>query len=286
MLRNCSIAIAVWIVLFLGYSFCLFQSDLPFEGALFGGALMSSLVGFGLAMLNGARHATRDRRALARFHRGERPRDGELAAVAGEIRPAFEPLYAPFSGRECVLYRYDIGPHRGGNQDVARDYAGFALARCAIHTPYGTFALGSFPVLNGFPEEHGDGDRAQEYVDATTFEEFSNVVTLAKVALELCRQPPPLRLDGCLGKAPESVRGGEAKEAIVASGAAVTAYGRYSSATNALVNGTKDKDYLRLHAGSTLPVAAGAISQSITGIVLIVVANVGMWLVLSKLASR
>ncbi len=285
MLRNCSIAIAVWIVLFLGYSFCLVQSDLPFEGALFGGALMASLVGFGLAMVNGARHATRDRRALARFHRGERPGDGEVAAVAGEIRPAFEPLHAPFSGRECVLYRYDIGPHRGGSHSMARDYAGFALARCAIHTPYGTFALGSFPVLNGFPEEQGDADRAQEYVDATAFEEFSDVRTLAKLALERCRQPPPLRLDAGLGKAPESVRGGEAKEAIVASGAAVTAYGRYSAAANALVSGTKDRGALRLYAGSPSPAAAGALSQLLTGIVLILVANAGLWIVLSKVAS-
>jgi hypothetical protein len=284
-MRNCSIAIVVWIVLFLGYSFCLSQSDLPFEGALFGGALMAFLVGFGLAMMKGALSATRDRRALERFRRGERPRDGEFAAVAGEIRPAFEPLHAPFSGRECVIYRYDVGPHRGGTASLARHYLGFAFARCAIHTPYGTFALGSFPLLNGFADEHGDADRAQEYVDATTFEELSDELTLAKLALELPHQPPPLRLDWCLGKAPESVRGGEAKEAIVASGATVTAYGRYSSATNALVSRTKKEGYLQLYAGSTLPMPASAISQWITGIVLIIVANVGMWLVLSKLAS-
>lgn len=284
--RNCLIAIVVWIALFAGYSYYLYRADLPLEGALLGGAMMSFLVGLGLAMISGARFAARDRRALERFRRGERPRDGELAAVTGEIRASFEPLHAPLSGRECVVYRYDIGPpNRRNSESRARDYVGFAFARCAVHSPYGTYALGSFPVLNGFPEQRHDAARAREYVAATQYEEFSNVLTLAKYTLELHHQPPPVRVDWQLGTVPERLDGTEAKEAIVANGTTVTAYGRYSSATNSLVSGTKSEGYLRLYSGSATTLSTSAMAQLVTGIALIVVANVGMVFVLENVAT-
>src|SRR5690349_5646773 len=119
-MRNCLFAIAVWVALFAGYSYYLYSLRLPVEGALFGGGMMASLVGFGVLMINGAHHAGRDRLALERFQRGERPRYGEVAAVVGEVRPAFDPLIAPISRRECVVYRYDIGPPHG-KTDAARD---------------------------------------------------------------------------------------------------------------------------------------------------------------------
>lgn len=281
--RNCLIAIVVWIVLFAGYSSFLYRADAPLEGALLGGAMMSFLVGLGLAMISGARFAARDRRALERFRRGERPRDGELAAVSGAVRASFEPLRAPLSGRECVVYRYDIGPPTRRSEDRARDYVGFAFTRCAVHSPYGTYTLGSFPVLNGFPEQRHDAARAQEYVAATQHEELSNVLTLAKYTLELHHQPPPLRVDWQLGKASEGAL--ETRETIVENGATVTAYGRYSAATNSLVSGTKSEGYLRLYAGSTATLPPRVISQLVTGIVLIVVANVGMLFVLANMAA-
>jgi hypothetical protein len=279
-MRNCLIAIVVWIALFAGYAFWLSRSDLPVEGALLGGAMMSFLVGLGLAMISSARFAIRDHLALERFRRGERPRDGELAAVTGEIRPAFESLRAPFSGRECVVYRYDIGPDRA-NREVARDYAGFAFARCAIHSPYGTYALGVFPVLHGFPEQRASSGQA--YVEATEFEELSNVLALAKYTLDLHHQPPPFRMDWQFGRPSEGPQ--EAKEAVVASGATVTAYGRYSASANALVSGEKGHGYLRLYPGNAATLAPNVIPQFVTGIVLIVVANVGMLIVVGNMSG-
>jgi hypothetical protein len=278
MRRNCLTAIVVWIALFAGYSFYLSRTDLPIEGALLGGLMMSFLVGFGLTMMNGARYANRDRALLAKFHRGERPHDGELAAVTGEIRATLDPLHAPFSGRECVVYRYDIGPV---DRENARDYVGFAFARCAIHSPHGTYPLGVFPVLHGFPEEPKPS--VHEFIAATQFEAVERVRVLAKYTMELHQQPPPLRIDWQLGKVSQATI--EGSEAIVANGATVTAFGVYSSATNTLTSGAKAHGYLRLYAGSTPIVPPGVVAQFVTGLALVVIANAGMFLVLGKIAS-
>ena len=281
MRRNCLIAIAVWIALFAGYAFVLFHNDVPFEGALLGGGVMSFLVGIGLAMINGARFDMRDRAALGRFRRGERPRDGQLAAVSGEIRATFEPLRAPFSQQECVVYRYDIGPAQTRHRNAQRDYVGFGFTTCAIHSRMGTFAIGSFPVLHGFDEQRFSSTRA--YVEATEFEEFTNVLLLAKYTLQLHEQPPPVRVDWQLG-VPSGAKA-DGIEAIVENGTQVTAYGRYSSSANALVAGTKSEGYVRLYRGSTKTMPPRVISQLITGIVLILIANVGLWLVLTNVAA-
>lgn len=278
-MRNCLTAIAVWLALLAGYWFFFYRSGLPVDGSLLGAVMMASLVGLGLQMMSAASYASRDNVALARFESGERPLDGELAAVTGEIRPAFEPLRAPLSGRECVVYRYDIGPDRGRDPDVALDYIGFAFARCAIHSPFGTYALESFPVLNGFPLE--PTGPAEAYVAATEFEEVSKVRTIGKYTLELHQQPPPLRMDWQVGKPSEGPL--VAKEAVVESGARVTAYGRYAAASNALVSG--EKDSLRLYPANASTLSTHALAQLVTGLVLIVVANVGMLIVLGSMGG-
>lgn len=269
-MRRCSIVIALWIALFLAYAFALSRSDLPIEGALFGAAVTASLVWFGLVMMNGARSAMRDLEAREHFLRGERPRDGEFAAVIGEIRPTFEPLHAPLSGRECVAYRYDVG----------QNYIGFAVARCAIHSAHGTLTLGSFPSCTGFDSQPGD---AQEYVDATSFQDLSTVMDIAKYTSNLHKQPTPLRIDWRMGAAPATVRGIESEETIVASGATVTAYGRYVASRNELVSDAKLD--LRMVAGAEKGLPPGALSRLITGLALIVIANAGLWVVLGTIAS-
>lgn len=278
-MRRCLVVVAVWLALLAGYFFFFYRAGLPVEGALLGGVMMAFLVGLGLAMMSSARFALRDSAVLEQFQRGARPADGEPAAVSGEIRPMFEPLRAPLSGRECVVYHYDVGPEGGGNEDGPRDYVGFAFARCAIHSPSGTYALGSFPVLNGFPKERGAS--AQAYIEATEFEDVSKALTLAKYTLELHQQQPPLRIDWRLGEPSKGPQ--EAREAVVESGARVTAYGRYSSASNALVSG--EQEYLRLYAGAGSTLSTPALAQLITGMVLILVANVGMLVVLGNLAT-
>lgn len=272
-MRRCSIVVALWIGLVLVYMAGLYGFDLPVEGALLGAVMTGSLVWFGLLMMNAGRSALRDLQARERFQSGLRPRDGEFSAVIGEIRPTFEALRAPLSGRECVAYRCDVGKH----------YISFAAARCAVHSPFGTYVLESFPSCTGFAQQSGD---AQEYVAATRFEELSTVTDIMKYTRDLHSQTPPLRIDWRLGAAPESVRGVEALETVIESGATVTAYGRFVSATNGLVTHPGKDGYLRLEAGTAKGMPPGALAHLLTGLALIVIANVGLAIILGTMGSR
>lgn len=152
----------------------------------------------------------------------------------------------------------------------------------ALFAGYSFFFFATFPVMNDFPEQRASS--AQAYIEATEFEQFSNVLALAKYTLELHQQPPPLRVDWRLGTPSQGAV--DAKEMIVESGAMVTAYGRYSSSANALTGGAKGEGlYLRLYPGSRSTLSPHATAQLVIGAVLIVVANVGMWIVLGRIAS-
>ena len=138
----------------------------------------------------------------------------------------------------------------------------------------------AIPQLREEPAQPGD---AQEYVDATSFQDLSTVMDIAKFTSDLHKQPTPLRIDWRMGAAPASVRGVESRETIVESGATVTAYGRYVTSRNELVSDAKLD--LRMIAGAAKGLPPGAMSRLITGFVLIVIANAGLWIVLGNMAS-
>src|SRR5215212_523316 len=134
MLRNCTAAVVVWIALAIGYFTTL--RTLPGAGKYFAALAMATVVAMGLALIHGVRYSISDWRARRRLARGERPRDGDLAAATGPVHPTLDALQAPFSGRPCVLYSYEIGLPHSGEGRPARDYVGFGMTRCAVRTPY------------------------------------------------------------------------------------------------------------------------------------------------------
>jgi len=280
MIRNCIAAIVLWIVLVAGYGIFLWKRSPP-DAQLVLPLMMASAVWIGLVTMHGARYSYRDWSARNRLARGERPSDGDLVAAVGEIRPTFEVLRAPFSDRACVLYTYDIGPRARGDGNAARDFVGFAMARCSVHTPYGSFQLGSFPVLDRFPKERGDGARAEAYVASTEFEEMTGVVQIAKSTFGLHTSPPPLRKDWQIGPRPETLQGAEITERIVESGTRVTAIGRYVSSQNAIVSDLQEKGYLRVWPGgdasgvSSFPTKA--VMQLAAGVIIIAASNAALW---------
>jgi len=280
MVRNCSIAIIVWILLVAGYGYYLWP-QVRDEARWIVPLVMGSVVWGGLASIHGTRYALRDWRARNRLARGERPQDGDLVSAIGAIRPVFEPLRAPFTGRECVLYSYEIGPPPSGQGRVAKDYAGFGMVPCEVQTPYGAFRLGTFPILENLADDRGDRTLGDEYVQATTFEELS-IATVAKRIFAIHTQPPPLRIDWRIGQ-PSHV-GLQYVEQILAPGQTITAIGRYISANNSIVSDTKDKGYLRVRPGgdprrvSSFP--SEALGKLFGGLAIVVVANVVMWLLL------
>lgn len=280
MVRNCSIAIVIWILLVAGYGYWLWP-QVHDEARWIVPLVMGSVVWAGLALMHGARYELRDWRARNKLARGERPQDGDLVSAIGAIKPVFEPLRAPFTGRECVLYSYQIGPppSRG---EMAKDYAGYGMVPCEVQTQYGTFRLGNFPVLENVPKDRGDRNLGDEYVRTTTFEEM-HIGTVAKRMFAVLTQPPPLRVDWQIGQ-PSHHSGAQYIEQILAPGQTVSAYGRYVSATNAIVSDTKDKGYLRVRPGgdargvSSFPSAA--VNKFFGGIAIVIAANVVMWLLL------
>jgi hypothetical protein len=237
----------------------------------------------GLAMVHGVRYSVRDWNAKKRLARGERPRDGDLAAATGPVQPLFEPLQAPFSGRPCVLYSYDIGPSGGSQGRPARDYAGFGMTRCAVRTPYGEIALGSFPVLEHFFETEVDRSAAAAYVENTKFEAPSGVTGMVKSMLAVHTTAPPLKRDWQIGKPSVDVRHAEVVEKIIAPGDTITAIGRYVAASNAIVSDTKEKGFLRVRrGGDALHVPAvpwNAIGGFFGGLALVAAANAVFYLV-------
>jgi len=286
MKRNCSIAIIIWLALAVGYWYVM--REIAGSGKYIAALAMATVVSMGLALIHGVRFSIADWKAKKRLARGERPRDGELAAATGPVAAAFEPLQAPFSGRPCVLYAYEIGAPQRGDARQARDYVGFGMIRCNVRTPYGEIALGSFPVLEHFYETEVDRAAAIAYVEGTNFTEPDGVTGMIKSMFGVHTTAPPLKQDWKIGK-PSDLHHAEVSEKILAPGDTITAIGRYVAASNAIVSDTKEKGFLRVRrGGEALKVPAvpwNAIGGFFGGIAIVAVANFVFWLVLQNQAG-
>lgn len=285
MARSCLMATIVWIVLAAAYTILLIgQVPFPFPIAV------ATVVWIGLQLVHSSRSALRDWRARNRLARGERPLDGELVSAVGEIRPqAGEVLQAPLSGRACVLYTYDIGRTRD-TESASRDYVGFAMTRCAVHTPYGAFHLGSFPVLENVPRDSAEGEPVARYVRATTFAPFPGVTGMIKSVLSLHTQKPPLQVDWQIGTPDAFPSHGE--ERVIEPGTTVTAIGRYEARSNAIVGDADEQGLLRLRPGGSArrvsPFPGDAVTKALGGLFFVIAPNVMLWwwLVVSGLMPR
>jgi hypothetical protein len=132
-----------------------------------------------------------ERARTAAFARGAPYRGGEFAAVAGTARAMGETLTAPFSGRRCVAYEYEVWlgkgsiPGRVRNPEAGRGWAGItgvALAPTAIDGPQGPVRiLGWTPLAPRFQTfwfEGRKGDvnrRLHEILRARTFERMTGI---------------------------------------------------------------------------------------------------------------
>ena len=279
MIRNCVVAVIAWVALLVIYGIVLFRES---PGPLI--FLIASGVWVGLVLINASRYSLRDWRARNRMARGERPQNGELVAATGTIRPFMEPLIAPFTGRECVVYSYNVGPSGTRRRDnPAKDYSGFAMTRCSVHTPYGSFALGSFPTVDGLPAEHHvDRARAAEYIGTTQFTRLSGMRELVNAMIALYSAKPPIRYDWQISEPDSEPATAAIEERVVEVGKVVTVFGRYDSASSSIVTDTKEKGFLRLRPGgnprevSSFPGEAAA--KFLVGLLLAAGPNVALWL--------
>jgi len=244
MVRNCTIAVVLWVALVAAYVIYVWN-EVPWVGSL----VAATAVWIGLVMINGARYALRDWNARNRMARSERPRDGELVSAVGELRGVMDTLRAPFSGRECVYYSYELGAQRTEKNYAARDYSGFGMARSAVHTPYGSFTIGSLPVVEGLGTTPVDRDLVKQYIGSTEFTPLDGLREMVRTVAGLHTQPPPVKVDWRIGEPRADIDAAEIKETIIEPGTTVTAIGRYVAASNAIVSDTNDQGYLRIRRG-------------------------------------
>jgi len=276
MARNCGLSVVFWFVLAAVYGYLVREQ--PGNNKYFVVIGMASVVWFGALTIFGVRYKLRDWNARRRMARGERPQDGDLVAATGPIHPLFEPLHAPFSGRECVVYEYEVGPPRRGENNPARDYIGHGMTRCSIRTKHGELALGSFPMMEHFFETPVDRHAAFEYIANTRFEELEGVIGAVKTMVKVYTMPPPVRTDWKVGDASSSDRStADVVEKIIAPGETVTAFGRWVAGSNAIVSDTKEKGFLRVQRGGDAQhvpaVPWGAIASFVGGAIVIAVAH-------------
>jgi hypothetical protein len=272
MIRNCALAAVLWLVLVAGYAFLLRTAfGLP-ERAIVS-LVMGTIVWVAALNVNSARYTLREWRARNRMARGERPQDGEVVSAVGTIRPLLDALLAPLSGTECVAYSYKIA-----TDSSSADCAGFGMTRCAVHTPYGAFQLGSFPILGEFFRESGEPERARAYLASTRFEPLEGFVELTKQMFALHTAAPPIRKDWCTGPEPnvDVLRAGLLEQAIPRD-AIVTVVGRFVAATGAIVSDAHETGYLRVTPGGDArresPFPWAVVQKVIVGLLAIFAAN-------------
>src|SRR5260221_6766677 len=216
----------LWMVLVAAYAYVAWHRiQEPFPAAViavlggtFAWALVASFIGF----FTGGR----DRAALRRAVNAEPLRDGRLEAANGPIRPLGTALEAPFTGRPCVLYQYDVKQPGAGQSE----FAGYALTPSAIATVRGSVGFLSWPILDKFPQEEATIDRARglAYLQSATFESLGPTRILSVVSELLADDDGTVRKDLRIGDATLNLEGRTITERIVPVGTSITMLGRWS----------------------------------------------------------
>jgi Ankyrin repeats (3 copies) len=227
--KGCAFGLVLWLGLVGVYGYVAWgKVHEPIPAAMvgvLGGTFAAMLVSSFVGLFTGAG----DRGALKRAIASEPPRDGRLEAAAGSIRPFGAPLHAPFTGRPCVAYEYNVK-----NRDAGRsDFAGVALAPCAVHGHQGPARILGWSVLDPFGNSGRDEidlARGKAYLESATFEKLSLASMLSVLGALLADDDGSIRKDYRIAEGPPDLEGKKIEEKIVSVGAQVTILGRWSAA--------------------------------------------------------
>jgi hypothetical protein len=139
------------------------------------------------------------------------------------------PLEAPFTGRKCVAYEYDVKSPGGGKSD----WAGVGLTACAIDGPRGSVRVLGWAMLDEFPkalQEEMDRDRALAYLRGTSFQKLELTNALSWLKDLIADQDGSIKKDIRTGDVEPSVEGRHLEEKIVPEGGTLTVLGIWSEA--------------------------------------------------------
>src|SRR5581483_1397289 len=244
MKKGCAVGLLTWAVCTGGYWYFLharFGKPLDIVVPVVAGFLMAMVVGSLRIALDSSMNAFRAGQQSTLII-GERPPDGKVITVSGNIRATGAALRSPLSDRPAVLYEYDINhtytDRRGMHPD--KDYVGYALTSAVIESRYGPIKLFGFPALSGFGAE-GNLDTAKQYVANTQFDDMSgfDVVGIYDFVKDrLTNDDAESRKDFRLSSDPQLDDTASMTESVVAPGEYVTAMGRYSATKGGLVQNT------------------------------------------------
>ncbi len=178
-----------------------------------------------------------DREALKRAVAGEEPKDGRLEAASGRVRALGAPLEAPFTGRACVAYEYDVK-----NPTAERsDFAGVALTPCAIDSARGPVRILGWSMLDEFPkalQEEIDRERGLAYLRSTEFEPLGLTNALSFFKNLVTDQDGSIRKDMRIADSKPHLEGRRIEEKVVPVGSTVTVLGIWSEAERGFAPGS------------------------------------------------
>jgi len=225
MKKGCVFILAVWIALAAAYGYVAWHRIHEWGPAaiiaVLGGTFAAVLVGSVAGLFTGAR----DRAAFRRAANGAALADGRLEVASGPIRPLDAPLEAPFTGRPSVAYEYDV-KRPGADRS---EFAGIALAPCAVETPRTSVRVLGWTVLDQFPPDGTiDRDRGTAFLNAATFEPLGLTSIVSVLSDLLADDDGAIRKDFRIGAAAVDLQGCTIEERIVPVGAVVTLLGRWS----------------------------------------------------------
>jgi hypothetical protein len=200
--------------------------------AVLGGTFAAMLVASIVGLFTGGN----DRAALKRARAGEPMKGGRLEAASGPIRPLGAPLEAPFTGRPCVAYEYDVKAHGGDKSD----YAGVALTPSVVDGIRGPAKLLGWAMLDQFsPSREADQARADAYIRSAPFEPLE-ILRILSVFSELAADDDgAIRKDFRIGISEPTVQGKRTEEKIVPPGQVVTVLGLWDEAKGGFTTGGK-----------------------------------------------
>ena len=227
MKKSCGQWGVVWLALMGAYAtlawgkthVALLAGTIGFLGGTFATMLVSSTV----SLLTGGTEGGALKRAVA----GAPPENGRLEAASGRVRALGAPLEAPFTGRPCVAYEYDVTNPEAGRSD----FAGVALTPCAIDAPRGPVRILGWSMLDEFPktlEEDIDADRALSYLRSAAFEHLGLTNALTFPSVLVADQDGSIRKDMRIADGPPHLEGRHLSERIVPEGSTVTVLGIWS----------------------------------------------------------
>jgi hypothetical protein len=237
MKKSCGLSLLVWLACTGVYGWLAWtKTGEKFPAAavgFLGGTFAAMLVGSVAGLVTGGT----DREALKRAAAGEPPKDGRLEAASGRVRPLGAPLEAPFTGRACVAYEYDVK-----NPSAERsDFAGVALTPCVIDTPRGPVRILGWSMLDEFPkalQEEIDRARGLSYLRSATFEPLGLTNVLSFFKNLVTDQDGAIRKDMRIADGEPVLEDKRIEEKVVPVGSTVTVLGIWSEAQRGFAPGS------------------------------------------------